>query len=279
MAHLPQGTLVAIAGGKDIANPAAVIERLDKAPREIRRHGARARRRPRRREDRGQLGGTQRRAPDRLQAGLGPPRSGRSVPPQRRPAEPPAQGRDRVPGSGITENLVDRQGRSAYRSCGRLTAGHRGPRRHPRTGRWRRGPFSRAYIGVAATPSSRALAPRSPPRFARAGAPTAAHCRSHCSRHSCKRSCGAPPALRPALPRAVCSASPAAQAPRRLRSAGSDGVEFPIAHTADQAVPTAGAALGFTPERSRLQHGACGCSPYSFGANWRHVAPDVCRNE
>ena len=30
-ANLPQGTLVAIAGGKDIANPAAVIERLDKA--------------------------------------------------------------------------------------------------------------------------------------------------------------------------------------------------------------------------------------------------------
>ena len=30
-AHLPSGTLVAIAGGKDIANPAAVIERLDKA--------------------------------------------------------------------------------------------------------------------------------------------------------------------------------------------------------------------------------------------------------
>ena len=31
MAHLPQGTLVAIAGGKDIADPAAVIARLDKA--------------------------------------------------------------------------------------------------------------------------------------------------------------------------------------------------------------------------------------------------------
>ncbi len=30
MAHLPQGTLVAIAGGKDVANPAAVIERLDR---------------------------------------------------------------------------------------------------------------------------------------------------------------------------------------------------------------------------------------------------------
>ena len=31
VAHLPQGTLVAITGGKDIANPAAVIDRLDKA--------------------------------------------------------------------------------------------------------------------------------------------------------------------------------------------------------------------------------------------------------
>ena len=31
MAHLPEGTLVAIAGGKDIADPAAVIARLDKA--------------------------------------------------------------------------------------------------------------------------------------------------------------------------------------------------------------------------------------------------------
>ena len=30
-AHLPQGTLVAIAGGKDVADPAAVIARLDKA--------------------------------------------------------------------------------------------------------------------------------------------------------------------------------------------------------------------------------------------------------
>ncbi len=31
MAHLPEGTLIAIAGGKDIADPAAVIARLDKA--------------------------------------------------------------------------------------------------------------------------------------------------------------------------------------------------------------------------------------------------------
>ena len=30
MAHLPQGTLVAIAGGKDVADPAAVIRMLDK---------------------------------------------------------------------------------------------------------------------------------------------------------------------------------------------------------------------------------------------------------
>ncbi len=31
MAHLPQGTLVAIAGGKDVADPAAVIAKLDQA--------------------------------------------------------------------------------------------------------------------------------------------------------------------------------------------------------------------------------------------------------
>ena len=31
MAHLPDGTLIAIAGGKDVADPAAVIARLDKA--------------------------------------------------------------------------------------------------------------------------------------------------------------------------------------------------------------------------------------------------------
>ena len=31
MAHLPEGTLIAIAGGKDVADPAAVIARLDKA--------------------------------------------------------------------------------------------------------------------------------------------------------------------------------------------------------------------------------------------------------
>ena len=31
MAHLPEGTLIAVAGGKDVADPAAVIARLDKA--------------------------------------------------------------------------------------------------------------------------------------------------------------------------------------------------------------------------------------------------------
>ena len=66
-------------------------------PRQVCRHGARAWRRPRRREDRGQLGRAQRRAPDRLQAGLGPPRTSRTVPPQRGAPEPAAEGRDRVP--------------------------------------------------------------------------------------------------------------------------------------------------------------------------------------
>ena len=70
-----------------------------------------------------------------------------------------------------------------------------------------------------------------------------------------------PPALRPAPPRAVRSAEPApdhdpgpaAQTPRRLPSAGFPGVDFPNIDAADSAVPTAGAALGFTPHASLMQ--------------------------
>ena len=62
-----------------------------------------------------------------------------------------------------------------------------------------------------------------------------------------------PPALRPAPPRAVRSAVPAAQTPRRLPSAEFPGVDFPNIDAADSAVPTAGAALGFTPDASLMQ--------------------------
>ena len=97
MAHLPQGTLVAIAGGKDIANPAAVIERLDKARAKyadmVLVHGGGP--------------GVEKIAaswaekngvhqivckPDWDRHGRG-----RSVPPQRRTPQPPAEGRHRVP--------------------------------------------------------------------------------------------------------------------------------------------------------------------------------------
>ncbi len=75
MAHLPQGTLVAIAGGKDIANPAAVIERLDKAREKyadmVLVHGGG----PGVEKIAATLGREERRPPDRLQAGLGPPRT------------------------------------------------------------------------------------------------------------------------------------------------------------------------------------------------------------
>ena len=97
MAHLPQGTLVAIAGGKDVADPAAVIARLDKTRVKysdlILVHGGG----PGVERIAANWAEPQRRPPDRLQAGLGPPRPGRTVPPQRRPAQPPAQGRHRVP--------------------------------------------------------------------------------------------------------------------------------------------------------------------------------------
>ncbi len=96
-AHLPQGTLVASAGGKDIANPAAVIERLDKVRAKyadmVLVHGGGP--------------GVEKIAtswaerngvhPDRLQARLGPPWTRRTLPPQRRTAQPPAEGRHRLP--------------------------------------------------------------------------------------------------------------------------------------------------------------------------------------
>ncbi len=51
---------------------------------------------------------------------------------------------------------------------------------------------------------------------------------------------------RAALSRAVRSAPPATQSPRRLRSAGFIGVDLPIFHTARIAYPTGRAGLGFS---------------------------------
>ena len=67
-----------------------------------------------------------------------------------------------------------------------------------------------------------------PRMSASAAAPNPAHRRSHRSRPSCSRSCRSPPALRSAPPRAVRAAAPAAQSPRRLRSAVLAGDDFPI---------------------------------------------------
>ena len=64
---------------------------------EVRRHHPRARRRPRRRAHRGAVGRAERRPPGGVQAGLERTRTGRSVPAQRRAAQPPPQGRHRLP--------------------------------------------------------------------------------------------------------------------------------------------------------------------------------------
>ena len=90
----------------------------------------------------------------------------------------------------------------------------------------------------------------------------------HCASHKCIGHCAdfralpvamlpalvrallrSPPALRASLPRAVRSAPPAAQTPRRLRSAGFPGVDLPIFHTARIDYPTGRAGLGFHTPR------------------------------
>ena len=96
-AHLPEGTLVAIAGGKDRLRPRRRLRPPRQGEGEVRRHHPRARRRTRCRAHRRAVGRTQRGAPGGVQAGLERTRTGRSVPAQRRAAEPPAEGRHRVP--------------------------------------------------------------------------------------------------------------------------------------------------------------------------------------
>ena len=97
-AHLPDGTLIAIAGGKQITSPDAVFRRLDNARAKytdmVLVHGGG----PGVEKHRGAVGGSQRRAPGGVQAGLECARAGRTVSAQRRTAEPAAEGRDRVPG-------------------------------------------------------------------------------------------------------------------------------------------------------------------------------------
>ena len=97
MAHLPQGTLVAIAGGKDIADPAAVIARLDKAREKyadmvlVHGGGPGVEKIAARWAERN---GIQQIVckPDWNRHGRAAP-----VPPQRRLAQPSAEGRDRLP--------------------------------------------------------------------------------------------------------------------------------------------------------------------------------------
>ena len=63
---------------------------------QVRRYGPAARRRTRRGEDRGKLGGEERRSPGRLQTRLGSRRQGRALPAKRCPAELPAEGPRRL---------------------------------------------------------------------------------------------------------------------------------------------------------------------------------------
>ena len=96
-AHLPEGTLVAIAGGKHVSRRERRHRPPRPGPRQVRRHHPGARRRPRHRAHRGPVGRAERRAPGGVQAGLERPRQGSALPPQRRAAQPPAEGPHRLP--------------------------------------------------------------------------------------------------------------------------------------------------------------------------------------
>ena len=111
-AHLPDGTLIAIAGGKNVSDIDAIFARLDKARAKYRDmvlvHGGG----PRRGTHRRAMGRTPRRPPGGLQAGLERTRARRAVPAKRRPAQPAAEGSHRVPGQRH-HRQPHRQGRQA----------------------------------------------------------------------------------------------------------------------------------------------------------------------
>ena len=107
-AHLPQGTLIAFAGGKDICDTTAIWNELDKAKAKYDDMILAPRRRTRRRAHRRQVGGEPRRRP----SGLPPDwnRHGKAAPFRRNDdlLNLLPKGVIAFPGSGITENLIDK---------------------------------------------------------------------------------------------------------------------------------------------------------------------------
>ena len=148
-AHLPEGTLVAVAGSKPVDDANVICSALDnvrgKYPDMVR-----AWRRTRCGEDRGALGRVQGRAPGRLQAGLDRARTGRAVQKKRSAAQSAAEGRHRVPRLG---NLREppRQGRAV---------GHSGTPRRCLAARLAPGPHRRRAVRPDFLPPADHLAPR-----------------------------------------------------------------------------------------------------------------------
>ena len=277
-AHLPQGTLVAIAGGKDIADPAAVIARLDHGPREIRPTSswctAAA---PASRSIAAQW--AERNGVHQIVCKPDWNRHGRAAPFRRNEEllNLLPKGVIAFPGSGITENLVDKCKRQLgipvmKRRCLRSQR-HRGPRRHPPGSQSGAGGgaarfFDHRNIVAAATSNPRArfdaalatkIASTRRPRQCACALTAARCCRrfmigrpGHEPMHFALPRRPRPPSVVPTLPDAAASstrvdvavgprdsmsrtaglahvrAKPPAHAPRRLQSAGSSGVDFPI---------------------------------------------------
>ena len=251
MAHLPQGTLVAITGGKDIADPAAVIERLDKARAKyadmVLVHGGGPG------VEKIAASWADRNGVHQIVCKPDWDRHGRAAPFRRNDEllNLLPKGVIAFPGSAASPRTSStRQGSSASRSSASRRSPHHldGPRRLP--GGAVRSSFSRQTVLRRHRHPRARFAPRSPPRFARR--PPAAPLRTTADRYRSALGCAeygialpvaplpalvqallrSPPALRSALPRAVRPALPSAQSPRRLRSAGFTGVDLPIFHTA-----------------------------------------------
>ena len=154
MAHLPQGTLVAIAGGRDVADPAAVIARLEMVRAKYEDMVARAWRRPRRREASRRSGPT---ATASTRSSANPTGTGTDGPPRSAATTNCSTSCPRAsspsPATASPRTSSTRQGSSAFPS---VASRHSPQRIAGRVASPAARPASIPIIGVAATPNPRA---------------------------------------------------------------------------------------------------------------------------
>ena len=272
-AHLPQGTLVAIAGGKDIADPAAVIARLDKARAKysdlIPVHG----------------GGP---GVEKIAAQWAERSGVHQI-----VRKPDWQNTDAPHPSAATTNCSTSCRRASSPSPAPALPTTSSTRQGSSASRWFAAPPDRSIAGRIVIPGAggggAATRQRWHPRVrfpsptrsgaCRARAPSSHRSASHRASHECIGDRAERRALPGAPHRAVRAAPSAAQSPRRLRPAGSSGGDSPTAIQHVFPFLTAWRGLEFSRPTQQAA-GSAKRAPVIYPLRFqRHEATGACREK